>query len=321
MLLSGTVISTNVSKAKGIPKRPVEELEFNEQGIVGDVHSGTWHRQISLLSKESIDAFTERTGRAVKFGEFAENLTVSGLDLSKVAILDKFKINDAILEVTQIGKKCHGDACAIFREVGQCMMPKEGLFARVLAKGKAKAGDELEYWPRILKISIITMSDRASAKVYEDKSGKAAKEALEQFFANTNWHWQVDSVLLPDDAILLQQQVQQALDKQVDIIFTLGGTGVGRRDITPETVAKFCDRFIPGIMENIRAKYGAQNPAALLSRSIAGISQKTQIYTLPGSVKAVNEYLTEITKTLEHVIYMLYGIDMHGHKEDNPSLK
>lgn len=315
MLFSSKIISTNISKAKRLPKQPVDVIEFNELGAMGDVHAGRWHRQVSLLSKESIDAFTERTGRAVKYGEFAENLTISGLDLCKVAILDRFKINDVVLEVTQIGKKCHGDVCAIFREVGQCMMPKEGLFARVLTTGKVKAGDEIEYCPRALKIVIITMSDRAAAKVYEDKSGKAARATLEQFFANTKWHWQIENVLLPDDAFLLQQQIQLALDQQADIIFTLGGTGVGSRDITPETVVKFCNKLIPGIMENIRLKYGAQNPAALLSRSIAGICQKTQIYTLPGSVKAVNEYLTEITKTLEHVIYMLHGIDMHGHKE------
>jgi molybdenum cofactor synthesis domain-containing protein len=103
--------------------------------------------------------------------------------------------------------------------------------------------------------------------------------------------------------------LENAVARQVDIIFTLGGTGVGARDITPEVVTSMCDKIIPGIMEHIRMKYGATIPAALLSRSVAGIKNNTQIYTLPGSVKAVKEYLNEIVKILEHTIYMLRNID------------
>ena len=96
-----------------------------------------------------------------------------------------------------------------------------------------------------------------------------------------------------------------------DVIFTLGSTGVGPRDIAPETVSSLCEKIIPGIMENIRIKYGANKPSVFLRRSVAAVSGTTQVYTLPGSVKAVQEYLEEILKTLEHTVFMMHGLDTH----------
>jgi len=98
----------------------------------------------------------------------------------------------------------------------------------------------------------------------------------------------------------------------VNVVFTTGGTGVGPRDITPETAARVCDKLIPGIMESIRVRFGAEKPNALLSRGIAGIAGETQIYTLPGRVRAVEEYMGEILKTLEHILFMIQGLDVHG---------
>ena len=103
----------------------------------------------------------------------------------------------------------------------------------------------------------------------------------------------------------------RASGNDFDIIFTTGGTGIGPRDITPEVVKPLLDKEIPGIMESIRIKYGMEKPNALLSRSIAGVMKKSLIYTLPGSVRAVNDYMSEILKTLEHLIYMQRGIDAH----------
>jgi len=136
-------------------------------------------------------------------------------------------------------------------------------------------------------------------------------EILERFFSDRRWHHRIESALLPDDAEQLRQLLSSALAEGTDVVFTLGGTGVGPRDIAPETVAALCPKTIPGIMENIRIKYGADKPSVFLSRSVAAVSGTTQVYTLPGSVKAVQEYLEEILKTLEHTVYMLHGLDMH----------
>ncbi len=233
------------------------------------------------------------------------------MDLDKTAILDRFLIGDVELELTQIGKLCHENKCAIYQKVGNCIMPQKGIFCRVIQGGKIQSGDSIKYLPRTLKFLIITLSDRASSEQYEDKSGPSAKLTLEKFLTNKRWHWQINTDLLPDDSQKLTKRLQKAIQDETDIIFTLGGTGIGARDIAPDIVISICDKIIPGIMENIRMKYGIKNPNAFLSRGVAGIINKTQIYTLPGSVHAVEEYMQEILNIFEHIIFMLHGIDVH----------
>jgi molybdenum cofactor synthesis domain-containing protein len=109
----------------------------------------------------------------------------------------------------------------------------------------------------------------------------------------------------------LKDLLTEAISGQFDIIITTGGTGIGPRDITPDIVRSVIEKEIPGIMEMIRFKYGAEKPNALLSRSVAGVAGKSLIFTLPGSVKAVNEYMAEITRSVKHALYMLHGLDTH----------
>ena len=303
--------SVNISQAKGTVKQSVDRITIDARGIVGDAHAGMWHRQVSLLSQDRIDDFVDRTGRPVEPGEFAENITVRGLDLRDAAPLDRFCMDAVELEVTQIGKECHGDQCAIFREVGQCIMPTEGLFARVIRGGQVGPGDSGEFHPRDLKFKVITLSDRAAVGEYADRSGPEVCRMLDEHFQGKRWHVRIDSTILPDEAEALKKEIQSARDAGVDVVITTGSTGVAPRDIAPETVEAMCRKTIPGIMENIRLKFGADKPNALLSRSVAGVTDTTQIYALPGSVRAVREYMGEILKTLEHLIFMLHGIDAH----------
>jgi molybdenum cofactor synthesis domain-containing protein len=164
--------------------------------------------------------------------------------------------------------------------------------------------------PEKLDILIITMSDRASSGEYEDLSGPKIKELLSEFLDKESWRNSIDITLIPDEAVMLSDLlIKYSLDKNV--IITTGGTGIGPRDVTVETVTPLLNKQIPGVMEYIRVKYGADNPGALLSRGVAGVIGKALVYTLPGSVKAVQEYMTEILKTLKHTVYMQYGIDVH----------
>ena len=142
------ILSVNISKEKGTVKVPVETIELNDQGVVDDAHAGDWHRQVSLLGKESFDKFSVEAGRQVNYGEFAENITTEGIELYKTIPGDRFVIGDVVLEVTQIGKKCHGSNCAIFKEVGNCVMPKEGIFCKVVSPGKLQAGATIQYKPQ-----------------------------------------------------------------------------------------------------------------------------------------------------------------------------
>jgi len=214
------VLSVNTSEKKGTIKKPVESIQLNETGVNGDAHSGRWHRQISLLATESITKFASEAGRTISYGEFAENITTSGLLLHECRPLDRF-MNDMVeLEVTQIGKKCHGDNCSIFKEIGNCVMPKEGIFARVIRNGQLKAGDELTYQPKILNIHIITLSDRASTGEYADLSGPQVKLLAESFFTGTNRKTTFTNHLIPDDPDMLAQLIKESLVLNVDVIFT-----------------------------------------------------------------------------------------------------
>ena len=158
---------------------------------------------------------------------------------------------------------------------------------------------------------VITLSDRAAAGGYADRSGPRICELLEAFFAARHKRLLVESRLLPDDAQQLCAEIGHGVELAFDAIFTTGGTGVGPRDFTPDTVAALCDKQIPGIMEHIRVKFGASNPRARLTRAIAGVIGRTQIYTLPGSVRAVEEYMPEILVTVEHLMDTLAEIDTH----------
>lgn len=135
------VIAICTSKEKGTAKYMVQEANVIEDfGIEGDAHAGKWHRQVSLLALEKIEEFRNK-GAEVDFGAFGENLVISGIELNKLPIGQKIKIGDVELEVTQIGKKCH-DKCAIFYQVGQCIMPTNGIFTKVLKGGKIRVGNE-----------------------------------------------------------------------------------------------------------------------------------------------------------------------------------
>jgi len=311
MSKNAEVVSVSISVERGTMKRPVSEIHLDERGIIGDAHAGAWHRQVSLLSQESIDRFGAMKNLQLGPGDCAENIALRGIDLSNVAILDRFCIGTVELEVTQIGKHSDEQAGAAYRRIKASIIPKEGIFCRVLSAGTIRPGDGVEYLPRPLKFQIITLSDRAFGGEYADRSGPRIRELLETFLAGKRWHPQIEQAILPDDADRLRTELSEAVDAGVDVVFTTGGTGVGPRDITPETVAGICDKLIPGIMEAIRIKFGAHNPNALLTRGVAGVCGQTLIYTLPGSLKGVDEYMGEILLTIEHLILMLHGLDIH----------
>ncbi|QSX07782.1 MOSC domain-containing protein [Alkalibacter rhizosphaerae] len=138
------VVAINISEAKGVIKKPIEKGEFLVGfGLREDAHGGDWHRQVSLLGQESIDKMTDRGAQDLSAGVFAENITTEGVDLYKLPIGTKLRIQDVLLEVTQIGKECHR-GCEILKKVGDCVMPREGIFAVVLEGGIVYPGQEIE---------------------------------------------------------------------------------------------------------------------------------------------------------------------------------
>lgn len=137
------VVAICISDRKGIGKTQIEKVNLIEEfGLENDAHGGKWHRQVSLLEKEKIDDFIARGGK-VKFGDFGENFVTEGLALDKLQVGDKISIGDTLLEITQKGKQCHVK-CNIYKMVGDCIMPKNGVFARVLKGGQVVLGEEIK---------------------------------------------------------------------------------------------------------------------------------------------------------------------------------
>lgn len=299
------ILATNAAAERG-RKFPVKELLLDQDGIVGDVHAETV-RPVSMFDAAQAERFYKITGAAaLDHGQFAENILFETSDILDIKIFDRIVKDEVILEVIQKGKPFHDE----FREPGNYVMPREGIFCRVLKGGVLKAGDELDYIPKVFKAQIITLSDRASRGIYEDKSGPAVTGILEKHFQKLNWRLETENAIIPDSEEKLREILESSL-KNSDIIITTGGTGIGPRDITPDVMKPLIKKEIPGIMEMIRWKYGIEKPAALISRALAGVNDKTLLFALPGSVRAVGEYMTEINKHLEHLIYMIEGVERH----------
>lgn len=302
----GKLIAICISDARGTQKYEVPEARLVvSHGIEKDAHAGNWHRQVSLLGIEKIEEFRKK-GADVGFGAFGENLIVEGFDLRQLPVGTRFKIGDVLLELTQIGKECH-DHCAIYNTVGDCIMPREGVFTRVLEGGVIHPGDEIECIPaqndRPFTAAVITLSDRAFRKEREDLSGPLIRQILEE-----QGYVVEETILLPDGITPLKQQLIRLADqRQISVIFTTGGTGFSERDVTPEATQAVCDRMAPGIAEAMRAESLKITKHAMLSRQTAGIRKKTLIVNLPGSPKACREDLEIILPALGHGLGILRG--------------
>lgn len=304
--LRGTVRAICISDIRGIEKHTIEEGHFiPDFGIEGDAHAGKWHRQVSLLSYDKIRAFNER-GANVSDGAFGENLVVEGIDFSSLPVGTTFYAGTAILRMTQIGKECHSH-CAIYQRMGECIMPREGVFAEVIKEGTIRPGDEmraeLPAADRPFTAAVITLSDKGARGERVDESGPAAAKMLEDAGYQI-----VETMILPDEPEALKTQLIRLADgRQVDLIVTSGGTGFSLRDQTPEATMAVADRSAPGIAEYIRYRSMQLTDRAMLSRGVSVIRGQTLIINLPGSPKAVRESLEFILGSLDHGLKILRG--------------
>ena len=302
----GIIQAICISEVRGVQKHAIPEADLTpEWGIVGDAHGGNWHRQVSLLGLEKIEAFRAK-GADVAYGAFGENLVVDGFDFRTLPVGTLLAVGDVLLQITQIGKECHNH-CAIYKAVGDCIMPREGVFAKVLHGGHIKVGDEMKLIPRAEPLpwqaAVITLSDKGARGEREDKSGPAIVQRLE-----AEGYEVVEQILLADDAAALKTTLTRLADqRQLDLILTTGGTGFGPRDVTPEATMAVATRLAPGIAEAIRAASLAITPRAMLSRAVSVIRGKTLIVNLPGSPKAVCESMDVFLPQMPHALGLLRG--------------
>ena len=302
----GKIVGICTSKKRGTVKTEQREVNLIKGwGLEQDAHGGNWHRQVSLLSYEKIQNFRAK-GADVLLGAFGENLIIEGYDFRNLPVGTRFRIGDAVLEMTQIGKNCHSH-CEIYKRMGDCIMPREGVFAEVVKGGHIKVGDEVEQLPldeeRPFTAAVITLSDKGSRGEREDKSGPEAVR-----LAEAAGYVVKESLLLPDDKEALKRELKRLTDqRQINVVFTTGGTGFSARDVTPEATCEVCDRMANGIAEAIRGYSMTITPRAMFSRGVSGIRGKTLIINLPGSPKAVKEALEFLLPHLEHGLGVLRG--------------
>ena len=295
-----------ISEAKGTVKHPVAEVKLvADFGLEGDAHAGRWHRQVSLLSAEQVDAFNA-LGGAAAVGDFGENILVSGLELRKLPVGSLLRAGEVVLKLSQIGKECHSH-CEIFQRVGDCIMPREGVFATVEQGGVLRAGMELAVElpaaDAAFRAAVVTLSDKGFAGERVDTSGPRAAQLL----AEAGYEI-VEQVLLPDVQKKIEHELVRLTDsRQVDLIITTGGTGLSVCDVTPEATLAVATRNVPGIAEAIRSESLKITRRAMLSRGASVLRNQTLIINLPGSKKAVEEALEIILPQLEHGLRILKG--------------
>ena len=304
--LKGIIKAVCLSEAKGTEKRPVASVTLiANHGLSGDAHAGNWHRQVSLLSADKVDEFNARGGKA-EIGAFGENILVSGIDFKSLPVGSILRAGEVVLKMSQIGKECHSH-CQIFHRVGDCIMPREGVFATVEHGGELHAGMELTVEPppvdAPLRAAVMTLSDKGFAGERVETSGPRAAQLLSEAGYDVE-----ELVLLPDAQKKIERELIRLADsRQVDLIITTGGTGFSLRDVTPEATLAVATRTAPGIAEAIRAESLKITPRAMLSRGASVLRNKTLIVNLPGSTKAVEEGLAVILSQLEHGLRILKG--------------
>ena len=304
--MTGEILAVCTSDRRGIQKTNVSRAVFVENyGIEGDAHGGSWHRQVSLISADKIDEFRSR-GANVAYGAFGENLVVEGIDFRTLPVGTLLRCGDVLLEMTQIGKECHAH-CAIFHQVGDCIMPREGVFARVLEGGTIQVGDRMVAEHRTGKLpwqaAVITLSDKGARGEREDQSGPAIADRLRDSGYDV-----IEQFMISDDPDLLKHHLIRLCDqRRPDLILTTGGTGFSMRDRTPEATLAVAERNVPGIAEAIRAASLKITKHAMLSRAVSVIRGKTLIINLPGSPKACMESMDVFMDAIPHAMGLLRG--------------
>jgi molybdopterin adenylyltransferase len=295
----GKVTSANTALSKGEKKSPVDAIVLVPgKGVQGDAHFSDL-RQVSLLAQESVDR-RRPAGFELEAGDFGENLTVEGIDLLALGVGARLTVgSEAILQISEIGKTCN-EPCSIGKRLGQCVMPTEGVFAKVMRGGTVRPGDSIE--PANIKAgAVLTSSDRCSRGERQDESGPLLVDLLTGMGITV-----VDYTILPDDQVGLTDKLFFLADRcAVDVILTTGGTGLSPRDRMPEAATLVIDSSVPGIAEALRQGGMKHTPFACLSRGSSGLRGRTLIINLPGSARAIEESSDLLKAILPHAIEVL----------------
>ena len=309
----GKILHVCTSDKKGTPKTPAASVTLRvNHGVVGDAHAGDWHRQVSLLDDADIDAMCAKPLDL----QPSANLIIRGVDLGALGIGSRLQVGDTELELTQLGKVCHNH-CTIYHRKDDCIIPRFGIFARVLRGGEVKPDAPVHVLAQVprttIQAAVITVSDSRSDGDAEDTAGPAVARMLtEHLDAHIAAY-----IIVPDDLDRIKDTLHDFAGRSCDLVVTIGGTGFGPRDVTPEATRAVIEREAPGLAESMRATSLSITPHAMLQRGVCGLLGRALIINLPGSERGSTENLEAITHVLPHAINLVRGNT--DHTSDPPS--
>lgn len=305
-MADGKLLHICVSATKGIAKHEVPGARITvEHGLEGDAHAGEWHRQVSLLAHVDIEAMRAK-GLALEPGAFGENLVVDGLQTDQLGVGSRLRIGPVLLELTQIGKVCH-TRCAIYYSTGDCIMPRTGLFARVLEGGELIPGASVEVVHRIarsvIQAAVITISESSVAGAAFYTAAPALSELLRAGLqARIAW-----TQTIACEIELISAALKELCDRRVDLVITIGSAGKSARDVAPEATRNVVDRGLAEIIAAMRTVSAEEDVIALLTPAVGGARRETLIVNLSGSLNSAMESLNAMLPALPDTVKMLRG--------------
>ena len=300
----GKIKSIYTGSRKGELKKRVGQANLRENyGIIGDAHAGAGERQISLLAEESIARLRGRDEK-VGAGNLMENLRTTGIELTSLLVGTKLEVGRTVLlEISEIGKHS-GKPIKVFAMPEGCLLPLNGVFAKVLRGGTVREEDRIEIVADTpITAGILIISDRSSRGERPDKTGPLIKECLNELKITP-----VRYKIIPDEEEYISLVLSSWTDQGgVDLILTSGGTGFFSRDVTPEATKRILDKDVPGLSEMMRTEGAKSTKRAYLSRGVAGIRKKTLIINLPGNPQGARESMKIVSPLLNHAIRVMKG--------------
>lgn len=298
----GRLLHVCISAKKGICKHGVPSANvLVDHGLEGDAHAGDWHRQVSLLAHADIE-FMRAKGLALKPGSFGENLVIDGLNTDELGVGTQLRVGPVLLEMTQVGKVCH-TRCAIYYTTGDCIMPRTGLFARVIEGGNIIPGMPVTITGSVprsrIQAAVLTISD-GSSRAAEITGPEVERVLTDQIGARVAW-----KACVPDVPERIAECLKDFSERRVDLIVIVGPAGISEVEVAPQAIRTVLDRKLPGLSAGIDVGPESKNLNAPLSRAIVGVRGETLIINVPGSRKAALDNLRAVVAALPAAIHML----------------
>ena len=293
------VVAVSISKKKGTRKSNINKAKFRAKfGIIGDAHAGNWHRQVSFLAEESIEKM-KRLGLSVKSGDFAENITTKGIDLSKLKVGDKLIINDVVFIISQKGKICH-HKCAIYHRAGDCIMPKEGIFAIVKNDGIVSVGDKIVHREKSgFSVAVITLTDKKNMGGKENVLRLKIKEYIESSLKISFVRYE----MIPNEKENLKRMLIDFCDlQQFDLIITDCSNGGPSEHIAKDVIGEVTEKELHEFDGAMRMSSFYKTHHAIVSRFLIATRGNSLIVGLSRCPTETFESFEFINGAITHLV-------------------